>query len=414
MTTAAAGPPDPVFPDADLEPAYLELALAVRQFAAAELAPFAREVDEKAVFRREMVASLAGAGVLGGPIATTYGGRGWDPLQLAVAHEEIGAVCGNARGFLAVQTGLVAQCLESFGDDEQRQRWLPGLVAGTTIGCFALTEEEAGSDIASLACRATRTGDAYRFDGKKIWTTNGSIADLALLFATTDPELGHQGITCFLVDLDQPGIERLPMPGIELGHRGSSHAQLVFQGATAGRRAVLGGEGEGFKVAMGGLGCGRLSVAAGAVGIHRAALQASIAFVREREQFGRKLAAFQMVQERIADMTVELLAARALVHRCAQRRRRGIDRPADIAAAKLYATEAAGRAADTAIQLHGGRGYTSAQPVERLLRDSIGLRIYEGTSMIQKSILARAVLRDPTTPAGAGPRGSTAPAGEER
>ena len=192
--------------------------------------------------------------------------------------------------------------------------------------------------------------------------------------------------------MNQDGIARTKMEGVELGHRGSDHAQLTFDGVRVTADRVVGGVGNGFKVAMGGLSCGRLSVAAGAVGIHRAALAASIAFVNERQQFGRPIAKFQMVQERIADMTVSLLAARELVHRCARRRTADTETPGDLAAAKLFATEAASTAADTAIMLHGGRGYSTAHVVERLLRDSIGLRIYEGTTMIQKTILARAVL----------------------
>ena len=226
----------------------------------------------------------------------------------------------------------------------------------------------------------------------KIWITNGGVAHLGVVFATVDPDQGRDGITGFLVEMEQDGIQRSPMPGKELGHRGSSHAQLDFENAEADRDAVLGGIGKGFKVAMGGLSAGRLSVAAGAVGIHRAALAASMKFVRQREQFGKPIASFQMVQERIADMTVELMAARALVYRCARRRAEGNEDHIDLAAAKLYATEAAGRAVDQAIMLHGGRGYSNEYPVERLLRDSIGLRIYEGTSMIQKLIVARAVL----------------------
>ena len=386
-------PTDLVYPDRDLTAEQLEFARGVRAFAAKKLAPHARQIDEDIVFRPETVHDLAVANILGGPIAKEYGGQGWDPMQLVIANEEIGAVCGNSRGFMAVQTGLVTQCIERFGSEAQKNQWIPRLVSGDAIGCFCLTEEEAGSDVASLQCRAERIGDDYRITGKKIWITNGGVADVALVFATVDPALGREGIHCFLVELDRPDVERLSMPGVELGHRGSSHAQLVFSGVEVAADSVVGPAGGGFKVAMGALSCGRLSVAAGAVGIHRAAVRASIDFVTGRQQFGKTLAAFQMVQERIADMTVALVAARELVYRCARRRAAGTETPGDLATAKLFATEAATQAADTAILLHGGRGYSSAYPVERLLRDSIGLRIYEGTSMIQKSIVSRAVLR---------------------
>jgi alkylation response protein AidB-like acyl-CoA dehydrogenase len=384
---------DLLLPDQELTPELRAFAASIRTFAREKVAPHARAIDEERRFRRESVGELAAAGILGGPIDPAFGGAGWSPLELAVAHEEIGAVCGNTRGFLAVHTGLVSQCLQQSGDDAQRQRYLPRLCKGELIGCFALTEEEAGSDVASLRTHAERVEGGWEITGSKVWITNGGIADLAIVFATVDPERGKDGITAFLVDTRSPGLTRAPMPGIELGHRGSDHAQLRFARCRLADDAVLGVPGQGFDIAMRGLAAGRLSVAAGAVGIHRAALAASIAFVKQRVQFGKPIASFQMVQERIADMTVELLASRALVHRCAQRRIAGTDTPADLAAAKLYATEAAARAADCAVMLHGARGYSTEYPVERLLRDVMGLRIYEGTTMIQKSILARAVLR---------------------
>ncbi|MEM7202971.1 MAG: acyl-CoA dehydrogenase family protein [Planctomycetota bacterium] len=381
-----------LLPDSDLDAALLEHARAVRGFAISKLAPHARAIDEERRFRRETVADLAAAGLVGGPIDPCYGGGGWSAMQLAVAHEEVGAVCGNARGFLAVQTGLVAQCIAQHGNDAQRAQWLPRLVSGDVIGCFGLTEEDAGSDVASLRTTAVGvSGGGYELHGKKIWITNGGVADVAIVFANADPDRGRDGITAFLVETSQPGFRREPMSGVELGHRGSDHAQLVLDGVRVAGDAVLGELGRGFGVAMRGLSAGRLSVAAGAVGIHRAALSATLDFVRERHQFGKPLAAFQMVQERIADMAVELTGARALVWRCARRRDAGTEQPADLAAAKLYATEAAARAADQAVLLHGGRGYSSAYPVERLLRDIMGLRIYEGTSMIQKQIIGRAL-----------------------
>ncbi len=384
--------PPLVFPDDELEPALRAHAQRVRAFAVERLLPHARRIDEERAFRRETVAELAGAGLLGGPIDAEFGGGGWSPLQVVVAHEEVGAVCGNARGFLAVQTGLVAQCIQHHGDARQKRRWLPPLASGAAIGCFALTEEEAGSDVAALRASATATDDGFELNGAKIWITNGGIADVAIAFANADPPRGRDGITAFLVETDRPGLARVPMPGIELGHRGSDHARLEFHGVRVPKDAVLGGRGAGFSVAMQALSAGRLSVAAGALGIHRAALVASIEFAAQRRQFGKPIAAFQMVQERIADMAVELAAARGLVYRCARRRAAGVEAPADLAAAKLFATEAAARAAEQAVLLHGGRGYSTAYPVERLLRDAIGLRIYEGTSMIQKGIVARGLL----------------------
>ena len=387
--------PDLWLPDADLDDAHREFARQIRAFAAQKLAPHARSIDEERTFRREMVHDLARAGILGGPLPREHGGSGWTPLQLAIAHEELGAACGNARGFCAVQTGLVAQCLAKYGNDTQRKNWLPALVDGSAIGCFGLTEPGAGSDVASLTTHAARQKDgSYRVRGQKWWITNGGVADVMILFATVDPELGRAGLTAFLVDTRRPGLRREAMPGVELGHRGSDHAVLTFEDFAVGADEVLGPQGKGFGVAMGGLAAGRLSVAAGAVGIHRQALAEAVAFTSGRQQFGQPLAQFQMVQERLADHLTSLVASRGLVHRCARRRAAGTETHADVAMAKLYATEAAAKACDDAVMLHGARGYSSAFPVERLWRDIQALRIYEGTSMIQKTILARMLTSD--------------------
>ncbi|HEB52361.1 MAG TPA: acyl-CoA dehydrogenase [bacterium] len=377
-------------PDDELSADERAFARELRAFSDDKLAPHARAIDEQRTFRREMVADLAAAGVLGGPLPTGVGGGGWTPLQLAIAHEELGAVCGNARGFCAVQTGLVTQTLYRHGNDAQRRRWLGPLMRGEAIGCFALTEPDAGSDVASLATRAERQADgSYRVFGGKHWITNGGIADVMLLFANVDPSLGHKGITAFVVTTDRDGIERHAMPGVDLGHRGSDHAAITFDGMPVAADEVLGPIGRGFSIAMSGLAAGRLSVAAGAVGVHRRALAESVAFTTGRAQFGQPLAQFQMVQERLADVFTALHCSRALVYRCARRRQQGNETHADVAMAKLHATEAAAAAAEHAVMLHGARGYTSAFPVERLWRDIQALRIYEGTSMIQKTILAR-------------------------
>ncbi len=382
-------------PDSDLAPQDREFAQRIRAFAHEKLLPHARAIDEQRTFRRETVDELGRAGILGGPLPRDVGGGGWTAMQYAIAHEELGAVCGNARGFCAVQTGLVTSCIHRYGSAAQKAKWLQPLMSGKAIGCFALTEPEAGSDAASLRTRAERRGDRWLLHGQKHWITNGGVADVAIVFATVDPARGKNGITAFLVDPTAKGLRREPMPGIELGHRGSDHATLTFDGVEVADENVLGAIGEGFAAAMGGLHAGRLSVAAGAVGIHRAALAAAVTFTSQREQFGKPLASFQMVQERLADMLTSLHQNRALVHRCARRRDAGIETVADLAMAKLAATEAAALAADQSLQLHGARGYTSACVPERLLRDIHALRIYEGATLIQKTLLARAL----TTPA---------------
>lgn len=381
-------------PDDELDDELAEFTRGIRKFAADKLAPHARAIDEQVRFRREMVHELGAAGILGGPLPTAIGGGGWSPMQLALAHEELGAVCGNARGFSAVQTGLVSQTLAKNGDDGQREQWLTPLMKGDAIGCFALTEPNAGSDVASLSTHAVEQPDgSYRVTGQKHWITNAGVADVMLLFATVDPALMGKGITAFIIDTNRDGLTRQPMEGIELGHRGSDHGVLTFDNMPVAKSELLGAIGKGFGIALGGLASGRLSVSAGAVGIHRAALAAAVQFTTGREQFGQPLAEFQMVQERLADMLCSLHASRALVHRCAKRRANKRETHADVAMAKLHATEAAATACDQAVMLHGARGYSSAFPVERLWRDIQALRIYEGTSMIQKTILARMLTR---------------------
>jgi len=388
--------PDLWLPDSDLDPAHRAFAQRIRAFAHDKLAPHARAIDEQRTFRREMVRDLGAAGVLGGPLPVAVGGGGWSPLQLAIAHEELGAACGNARGFCAVQTGLVADTIARHGTDAQRGRWLPGLIAGETIGCFGLTEPDAGSDVASLRTHAEPQPDGgYRVRGRKHWITNGGVAEVLVLFATVDPAAGRNGITAFLVDTARAGLRREPMPGVELGHRGSDHAVLTFADFRVEANEVLGPVGKGFGIAMSGLAVGRVSVAAGACGLHRAALAEAVAFTTGRQQFGQPLAQFQMVQERLADMLTSLHMTRGLVHRCARRRAEGTETHADVAMAKLAATEAAARACEEAVMLHGARGYSSERPVERLWRDVQALRIYEGTSLIQKSILGRMLATPP-------------------
>ena len=377
-------------PDDELDPELADFTRSIRKFAHEKLSPHARAIDEQGAFRHAMVQELGDAGILGGPLPKDVGGGGWSPMQLTLAHEEVGAVCGNARGFCAVQTGLVTQTLAKNSNDEQRERWLAPLINGEAIGCFALTEPNAGSDVAALSTHAVEQPDgSYRVTGQKHWVTNAGIADVMLLFATVDPSLKGKGITAFVIDTKREGLDRQPMDGVELGHRGSDHAALTFDNMLVQKSEMLGPIGKGFGIALGGLSSGRLSVSAGAVGIHRAALEATVAFTAKREQFGQPLAQFQMVQERLADMLTSLHASRALVHRCARRRANGSETHADVAMAKLHSTEAAATACDQAVMLHGARGYSSAFPVERLWRDIQALRIYEGTSMIQKTILAR-------------------------
>ena len=340
--------------------------------------PGARRADEERVFLREPLLALAREGWVGAPIPKEYGGQGFTNLENVVVYEEVGRACTSARGFLAVQVGLVAQCILDWGSEEQRRRWLPPLCSLEAIGCYALTEPEAGSDVAGMR---TVAADG-RNSGSKWWITNGTVADVAIVFARTGPEK-HKGISAFLVtEID---AEKMTTP--ELGHRGSDHARLRFA-ETPGE--LLGAEGAGFAIAMSALGHGRLGVAAGAVGLHAACLDEALGFARAGRQFGRRIGDFQLLQGDLADMATELEASRALCDHAARLQDAG-DPAAHRATsmAKLFCTEAASRAAGKAVVLLGARGYDSDSPVERFYRDIKGLEIYEGTSHIQRLIIGR-------------------------
>jgi len=353
----------------------------VRAAVERHVAPVARAADAGRRFFRAPLERLAEVGLVGAPIPESFGGGGLRNVESIVIYEEVGRVCASARGFLAVQVGLVAQCLLDWGSEEQKRRWLPRLCSLDAIGCYALTEPDAGSDIAGIQTTA-REG---RITGEKWWITNGSIADLAIVFARTGPDR-RGGLTAFLVT--EFDAEEMEEP--ELGHRGSNHARLRFR-ETPGE--VLGRPGEGFRVALSALDHGRLGVAAGAVGIHAACLEEALAFCRKRRKFGRRIGDFQLVMADLADMATELEASRALCERAARLQDEG-DQKARRATsmAKLYCSEAASRAAGKAVVLLGARGYNNSYPVERHYRDIKGLEIYEGTSHIQRLIIGRDLL----------------------
>ncbi|MGH2538032.1 MAG: acyl-CoA dehydrogenase family protein [Candidatus Promineifilaceae bacterium] len=363
-----------------------------RRFAQEEVAPQARAADESGRFPLHLVRRLAELGFLAGPLEAEYGGHGLDYLSFTLVSEELGRADASLRGFLAVHTSLVTLAVRDWGSPEQKRAWLPRLAAGEAIGCYCLTEPNAGSDAASLETTARPDGDGYVLNGEKIWITNGGIADLALVFASLDRSLRHAGICAFLLPTATAGFERAPMPGQALGHRAADHAHIRLRDCRLPAEALLGAPGAGFKVAMSALDHGRLGVAAGALGIAQACLDASVAFARGRRQFGKRIGDFQMIQATIADMAAEVEAARLLVYRSAWLKDQGQPATRETSIAKLYATETAVRAASEAVLIHGGRGYSSEYPVERYYRDSKGLQIYEGTSHIQRIVIARELL----------------------
>ena len=378
--------------DFELSPEQQRMRSLARAFADDEVAPLAREADETGVFPMQLIGRMAELGFLGGPIAREHGGSAMDAVSFALVCEELGRADSSVRGLLTVHASLVSGCIQQWGTDEQKSRYLPRLTSGEWLGCYCLTEPDAGSDAASIQTTATSDGDNYLLDGEKIWITNGNLAQLAIVFASRDRAARHKGICAFLVETDTPGMRREQMAGVELGHRASDHAHITFERCRVPTSAMLGEPGAGFAVAMSALDRGRLGVAAGAVGIGQACLDASVTWARERRQFGRRLGDFQMVQATIANMAADIAAARLLVYQAAWLVDQG--RPATQAAssAKLFATEAAGRAASEAVSLYGNRGHSSVYPVERYYRDIKGLQIYEGASNIQRIILARELI----------------------
>jgi alkylation response protein AidB-like acyl-CoA dehydrogenase len=359
-----------------------------RDFSDNEIAERARENDRNEHFDLELVAKIAQQGYLGAIVPQEYGGAGLDYLSYGLIVEEVGRGCSSMRTVVSVNTSLVCSAILRWATEEQKRRYLPKLCTGEWLGCFGLTEPDTGSDAANLKTRARQDDGAWVINGSKMWISLGNTAKLALIFAQTDPEKKHRGLACFLVETDQEGFQPQPIHH-KLGLRGSDTAAISLDDVRA--TETLGEVGDGFKVAMSALDSGRYSVAAGCVGICQGSLDASVRYATEREQFGRPIAAFQLVQEMIADIKLQTDAARMLVWRAGYLKDAGKPNTTETSVAKLYATEAAIHCANTAIQVHGGSGYVDDYPVERYFRDVRVTSLYEGTSQIQKLIIGRAL-----------------------
>ena len=361
---------------------------AAREFADREIMPRVRESDRAARFDRELASKMGEVGYLGAPVAEDYGGRGLDYIGYALIVEQIGRADSAARTVVSVQTSLVCGSIEQWGTEEQKQEWLPRLCSGEALGCFGLTEPDTGSDAANLRTRAKRTDSGWTISGNKMWISLGNVAEVALIFAQTDPDKKHKGLACFLVPTGAEGFSTTEVHG-KLGLRASDTAEISLDDVEVPDSAMLGEIGEGFKVAMSALDKGRYSVAAGCVGICDGCVEASVAYSTERKQFDVPIASFQLVQELIADMVVKRDASRMLVYRAGDLKDRGRPSTVETSIAKLYATESAVECANAAIQVHGGSGYVDDYPVERYLRDARVTTLYEGTSQIQKLIIGR-------------------------
>ena len=360
-----------------------------RAFVEREVLPYAREWDRAEQMDRAIVGKLAAVGFLGASLPEAHGGMGLDTVSYCLVMEELGKADSSVRGIVSVTNGLVGKTIARWGTEEQQRELLPRLASGEALGCYALTEPGSGSDPASLVTRAQRDGGDWVLTGSKLFITLGTWASFALVFARTGGE-GPRGITCFVVPTDSPGFSTRKLDG-KLGLRAQDTGELFLDGVRVPDASRLGDEGAGFKVAMSALDAGRISLAAGCVGIGQGCLDACVAYAAERRQFGRPIAGFQLVQELIVDIGVETEAARLLTWRAAALADAGASYTVEAAVAKYFASEMAVRAANAAVQVHGGYGYVDDFPVGRYLRDARVTTLYEGTSQIQKLLIGRAL-----------------------
>jgi alkylation response protein AidB-like acyl-CoA dehydrogenase len=358
-----------------------------RAFCDREVRPGARDRDRDESFPTELVASMADVGFLGAAIPEQYGGMGLDAFGYQVVVEEIGAADSSMRSMVSVNLGLFSMSVLKWGTEDQKERWLPGCAAGK-LGAFGLTEPDAGSNPSQMTSKAVRIDGGWVINGAKVYITNGSMGAVTMIFARAIVDGEDQGITCFLVPQDSEGYAGTQIHG-KLGLRSGDTAEIALIDVHVGDDAVLGQIGGGMKVALSALDNGRFSLSAGCVGTAREALEVGLDYALQREQFGRKIAGFQLVQELLAAIHVDYSAARALVDKVAIKKAAGVRFSQEVSTAKLFTTEAAVRCADRAVQIHGGHGYIDEYPVQRMLRDARVTTLYEGTSQIQHLILGR-------------------------
>ncbi len=361
-----------------------------REFTDKEIVERAKQNARNHHFDLDLVKKIADQGYLGAIVPREYGGAGLGYLDYGLVVEEIGRGCSSVRTVISVQTSLVCSAILKWGTEEQKHHYLPKLCSGDWLGCFGLTEPDTGSDAAKQKTRAKKTDSGWVINGSKMWISMGNYAKVALIFAQTDPEKGHRGLACFMVDTDQPGYQASTIEH-KMGLHASDTASIALEDVEVTDDQMLGEIGDGFKVAMSSLDSGRYSVAAGCVGICQGCVEESVKYAKEREQFGRPIASFQLVQAMIADMVLKTDASRMLVWRAGFLKDKGRPNTLETSVAKLHATEAAVECSNTAIQVHGGAGYVDDHPVERYFRDVRVTTLYEGTSQIQKLIIGRAM-----------------------
>ena len=364
----------------------------VRDFAEKEVKPVARELDETGRFPREIIRKAGEIGLTAVCVAEKYGGSGMDHISYSIVIEEIARVCASTSVILSVQNSLYCSSIETYGTEEQKRKFLVPFVRGEKIGCYALTEPQAGSNAAALATTALRKGDRYIVNGSKAWITNGGVADAGIIYVKTQPEKGEQGITALLVEKGTPGFV-VGKEEKKLGIHATACAGLAFADCEVPVANRIGEEGQGYKIALSLLDGGRVGIASQATGIAQGAFEAALAYARHRQAFGHPIAEFQAIQFMLADMAIEIDAARLLVRRAAWKQDSGARFSMEAATAKLFSSEMATRVAHKAIQIHGGNGYSSEYPVERAYRDARITEIYEGTSEIQRLVIASWVMK---------------------
>ena len=361
-----------------------------REFADKEIVVQSRENARNHRFDMEMVNKVANQGYLGAIVPEEYGGAGLDYLSYGLVVEEIGRADSSIRTVISVQTSLVCSGILKFGTEEQKHTYLPKLCSGEWLGCFGLTEPDTGSDAANQKTRAKKTDNGWVLNGSKMWISMANYAKVAVIFAQTDPALGYKGIACFLVDTDHPGYSAQPIEH-KMGLHASDTGSISLEDVEVSDEQMLGKVGDGFKVALSNLESGRYSVACGAVGICQGCVDESVKYAKEREQFGKPIASFQLVQAMIAGMVLKTDASRMLAWRAGFLKDKGRPNSLETSIAKLHATEASLECANLAIQVHGGAGYVDDHPVERYFRDARVTTIYEGTSQIQQMLIGRAM-----------------------
>ncbi len=371
-----------------------------RRFAEEKIWPIAERADHAEELDLDVTRQLGELGFLGMAVPEEYGGGGMDYLSYALALEEISRGCPSHAASMVLGNSLFATPVLTFGTEEQKQKWMPGICTGEKFGAFALTEPEAGSDAAALTTTAQKDGDHYVLNGTKIYVTNGSLADVVIIFATLDRSLGYKGITAFLVEKGTPGFT-LGTREKKMGYKASPTCEMVLTDVRVGADTLLGKEGKGFSIAMHSLDSGRISIGAQALGIAQAAFDRALKYAQERKQFGQPIANFQAIQFMLADMATQLGASRVLVHYAASLKDQGVEYTRQAAEAKLYATEASTWVCHKAVQILGGYGYIREYHVERHFRDARVTEIFEGTSEIQRIVIARQLFKEAAQGVGA-------------